>query len=161
MRRFTSAVILALFFLPAGVALAQTCPTPVVVQTAGSNPTCSGVPVTLDTGSGWASYLWSNGATTRTMSDSPSVATNYFVTTTDASGCQATSQPYHVDVTYAAAPPTITISSSCSNGGSAHIDSNPPGWSGTWSATNATITRQDGQSADFTTTGTDPVPGTW
>src|SRR6185369_14881530 len=82
----------------AGAATAQTCPAPTIVQIGGTNPSCAGQPVTLDTGSDWVSYLWSNGATTRVMTDSPSATTSYSVTVTDANGCQVTSTPVTVTV---------------------------------------------------------------
>src|ERR1043165_10180801 len=93
-RALATAVAVCLFAL--SLAAQPSCPTPQIIQTAGGNPTCAGVPVTLDAGAGWASYHWSNGATTRFLTDSPSQATSYFVTTTDANGCSATSQPFPV-----------------------------------------------------------------
>src|SRR5438034_11796295 len=92
------------------------CPTPQIVQSGGANPTCAGVPVTLDAGAGWASYNWSNGVTTRLMTDSPSMTTSYFVIATDAAGCSAQSQPFQVNVTAGPPPPTfnVTAPSICS-----------------------------------------------
>lgn len=49
---------------------------------------CSGSTTTLDAGAGFNSYLWSNGATTRTISTG--IADNYSVTISDAN-CSATS----------------------------------------------------------------------
>jgi len=50
---------------------------------------CVGQSVTLDAGSGFASYLWSNGATTQTIS--VSLPGNFSVTVQNSSGCSATS----------------------------------------------------------------------
>ena len=47
--------------------------------------TCQGVAVTLDPGAGYASYLWSNGSTSPTIT--VSVAGIYTVTVTDGLGC--------------------------------------------------------------------------
>ena len=47
--------------------------------------TCHGVVVTLDPGAGYASYLWSNGSTSPTIT--VSVAGIYTVTVTDGLGC--------------------------------------------------------------------------
>src|SRR5689334_1348455 len=99
MRRLTPAVALCVFVVLAGLAQAQTCPPPTVTLIGGANPTCPGQPVTLDAGSGWTTYEWSpGGGTTRMISDAPAVTTSYTVTTTDANGCNVTSQPYTVVV---------------------------------------------------------------
>lgn len=46
---------------------------------------CNGQPVTLDAGSGFASYLWNTGATTQTIS--ATTPGDYSVTVTNTSGC--------------------------------------------------------------------------
>jgi hypothetical protein len=96
-------VALCLFVLAIG-AHAQTCTPPTIVQVAGSNPSCAGQPVTLDAGPGWATYTWSNGATTRLVTDTPSATTTYTVTVSDGAGCTVTSQPLQVQVTSNPAP---------------------------------------------------------
>jgi SprB repeat/SdrD B-like domain len=49
---------------------------------------CKGTSASLaTTPSNFASYLWSNGATTPTINVTPSVSTSYSVTATDANGC--------------------------------------------------------------------------
>src|SRR5258706_107699 len=98
MRRLAPAVGLFVFFF-ACLVQAQTCPPPTVTLVGGTNPTCAGVPVTIDAGSGWATYQWSpGGATTRTLTDSPLVTTSSTVTVTDANGCSVTSAPMTVTV---------------------------------------------------------------
>src|SRR5258708_30711506 len=110
MRRLTHAVILLLLVSLAGIADAQTCPPPVVMLVGGTNPACAGQPITLDAGPGWTTYQWSpGGATTRTISDSPSATMSYSVTTTDANGCSVTSQPLTVVVNAAPAAPSIQL----------------------------------------------------
>src|SRR5258708_264306 len=136
MRRLAPAVILFLVFALGGIAQAQTCAPPVVTLVGGANPTCAGQPVTLDAGSGWATYQWSpGGATTQMISDTPSVTTSYPITTTDANGCTVTSQPLTVVVNAAPATPSIHLQDAniCAAGSSsAYID--PPSGGGSWSS---------------------------
>src|SRR5205085_7305502 len=101
-------------------------------------------------------YAWSNGATTRLMTDSPSATTSYFVIATDANGCSAQSQPYQVAVTAGPAAPTISLSAtSICNGASATANDN----SGTswatrqWTLTNAVMETDYGSTINFHPTG--------
>ena len=66
-----------------------------VIAPNGVVPTCVGTPVTL-TASAGASYLWSNGATTQSISTAN--AGSYTVTVTQANGCNSTSLPKTVTV---------------------------------------------------------------
>ncbi|PXX88909.1 hypothetical protein DF185_23475, partial [Marinifilum breve] len=50
--------------------------------------TCAGNTITLDAGNSGATYLWSNGSTTQTITVSTSG--NYSVVVTDGNGCSAT-----------------------------------------------------------------------
>ncbi|HRE97718.1 MAG TPA: hypothetical protein PK637_13195, partial [Flavobacteriales bacterium] len=59
----------------------------------GSTTFCPGSSVILDAPAA-SSYLWSNGATSQSIS--VSAQTNYFVVVTDANGCTATSAPVAV-----------------------------------------------------------------
>ena len=67
-----------------------------LVRIEGPTTFCSGDSVVLDAGAGFASYRWSNGATTRRLvvRDGGS----YTVTVTNAEGCPATSLPVVVGV---------------------------------------------------------------
>ena len=79
-------------------------PTPAVVIT-GPSETCPSTSIVLDAGPSFATYAWSNGATTQTIAVSPSTNTTYSVTVTDANGCPAT-DTHEVTVT---ASPVATI----------------------------------------------------
>jgi uncharacterized repeat protein (TIGR01451 family) len=71
-------------------------PAPNAVIT-GPSATCSTAAVTLDAGPGFASYLWSNGATTQQITVNPSATTTYSVTVSNGS-CSA-SDTHEVSVT--------------------------------------------------------------
>jgi hypothetical protein len=128
-------------------AFAQSCPPPPAIALVnGSNPTCGGQPVTLDAGAGWASYLWSNGAPTQTITVSPTETTSYSVTVTDGNSCTLTSAPY--SVTVGAASPTPVLHSNkesvCAYGlGRVTLDppAGAPAWASIqWSADHAILT---------------------
>lgn len=57
---------------------------------------CDGGNVTLDAGSGYSSYSWSNSKTTQTIS--VTATGNYTVTVTNSAGCSGTSSPVTVTV---------------------------------------------------------------
>src|SRR5258708_14156398 len=141
MRRLAPAVILFLVFALGGIAQAQTCAPPVVTLVGGANPTCAGQPVTLDAGSGWATYQWSpGGATTQMISDTPSVTTSYTITTTDANGCTVTSQPLTVVVNASPpAPPIHLMDTSISGAGSSSPYIDPPAGAGSLNPIQSTL----------------------
>src|SRR5438094_12446 len=110
MPRFMTRLILVVAIVLPRILEAQTCNPPVIIQVGGTKPVCAGQPVMLDAGAGWATYQWSpGGATTRMISDTPSVTMSYTVTTTDASGCSVTSQPLTVAVSNVPATPSIQL----------------------------------------------------
>lgn len=76
------------------------------IQASGPTEFCQGGSVTLDAGSGYASYSWSNGATTRTITVTQSGT--YTVTVSDQNNCNGTSQPVTVTVYPLPPKPTIT-----------------------------------------------------
>jgi len=78
------------------------------VSISGTLSYCAGASTTLDAGAGFASYSWSNGETTQTIS---ATAGNYTVTVTDSNGCSNTSA--QVTVTELALP-TVAISGTLS-----------------------------------------------
>jgi len=61
---------------------------PPVVTASQDTSICPGGTATL-TATGAVSYLWSNNATVNPLSVTPSTSTSYYVTGTDANGCQA------------------------------------------------------------------------
>jgi hypothetical protein len=61
-----------------------------VVSIIGSTVACLGSSITLSSGGTATSYIWSTGATTNSISVSPSVATTYSLTGTNSLSCSAT-----------------------------------------------------------------------
>jgi len=99
-------------------------PNPVpVVNPIGATTFCQGGSVTLTTGS-FASYLWSTGETTQSITVSASGS--YTVTVTDGNGCEGTSAPITVTVNPL---PTPTVSAggptTFCQGGSVTLTSSP------------------------------------
>jgi uncharacterized repeat protein (TIGR01451 family) len=123
-----------------------------------SGPTtfCAGGSVTLDAGAGFASYLWSNGATGQTINVTTSG--NFFVTVSNGT-CNATSAPVTVTVKPLPSAAISAPSSVCPNTVGA-VASVPPtaGASYVWSVTNGTLTSGQGTpSITFDTTAATPV----
>ena len=90
------------------LAIAVSANPTVAIAAAGATTFCQGQSVVLNTNTNGTSYVWSNGATT------PSITANttglYFVTVTNAAGCSSVSN----EITVTAAPafvPTITAAS--------------------------------------------------
>lgn len=97
-------------------------PTPVITASGSTTNVCPGKTVTLDAGAGYTSYLWSTGATTRTIV--VSAAGSYSVTVTNANGCSGTSAP--TVVTYQGCPkPTNPVNSNIT-ATSARLSWTPP-----------------------------------
>lgn len=83
-------------------------PNPVITYTGSITNLCPGKTVTLDAGIGYTSYVWSNGATTRTIV--VTAAGNYAVTVSNAFGCSATSPTVAVTYLGCAPPANLTVS---------------------------------------------------
>jgi uncharacterized repeat protein (TIGR01451 family) len=121
------------------------------VTITGPSTACSTTPAVLDAGAGFASYLWSNGATTQTINVTASGT--YSVTVTNAGGCSAT-DTHTVTVT---PTPTAIVTASgpttfCS-GGSVTLTSSPaPAYDWSNGATTQSITVTSGGAYTVTTT---------
>jgi hypothetical protein len=140
---------------------ATSAPTTVTVNAAPSTPTvtagsattfCAGGSVTLTAPAGY-SYLWSNGATSQSISATTSGS--YSVTVTNGSGCSTTSATTNVTVHAVPSTPSITPSGSTTfcAGGSVTLTA-PSGFSYLWSngATSQSINVTAGGSYSVTVT---------
>jgi hypothetical protein len=132
--------------------------------TVNSSSTCVGGSVTLTAtvagGVGPFNYQWSNGATTASITVSPSATTTYTVTVSSANGC--ISNPASGTVTINPAPAcsinginpaslicntgnyTISTSATGTYSWTMLVDGNPPGWGIIGSSTGQTVTFSSG-----------------
>jgi hypothetical protein len=76
-------------------------PTP-SISASGSIVPCLGGSMTLTTDSGYPGYIWSNGATTESITTA--VSGDYTVTITSPNGCASTSIPYVINASYLQTP---------------------------------------------------------
>ena len=76
-------------------------PLPTIDLGADTTLICAGTSETIDAGTGFASYLWSDGSTAQTLT--ATTAGTYTVTGTDANGCTASDsmviEVLNVDIT--------------------------------------------------------------
>jgi uncharacterized repeat protein (TIGR01451 family) len=104
----------------------------------GPTATCSGTPVTLDAGV-FASYLWNTGATTQTITVSPSSTTIYSVAVTNGAGCSGSDS--HTVTVSGAPDATITAPAAVCSSSTGNNASVPPGASSyVWTISGGTIT---------------------
>ncbi len=93
------------------------CSASTTVTANGPTDFCTGESVTLDAGSGFSTYNWSNNATTQTIAVASSGT--YSVTVTNSGGCQAVASSSAIVVNPAPSTPVITTGGSltfCSGG---------------------------------------------
>jgi fibronectin-binding autotransporter adhesin len=127
-------------------------PTPSIT---GPSAACPGNSITLDAGPGFASYLWSNSATTQTITVTQSATTTYSVTVSDGACTGSASKTVTM-----ATPPTVVISgpSSVCPGTNFTLDAGPGFTTYFWSngAQTQTITfSQTAPSQTYSVTVTD------
>jgi uncharacterized repeat protein (TIGR01451 family) len=139
--------------------VAVTAFTPPTVTISPSGPTtfCSGGNITLTAG-GAASYVWSTGATTNSIT--VSAGGNYSVTGTDGNGCVATSAATAITVN---PTPSFTVSAPANvnaNGTGYTASAAPAAPAGStyvWSISGGTITAGNGTSSITFSAGTAPT----
>ncbi len=132
--------------------IAANC-TPPAVTITGPTTYCAGAAnITLDAGAGFDTYLWSNGATTRTISVAPGTTTNYSVTVTNAIGCPNTAT-HNVSV-ITTPTPTITGPTATCASSPVTLDAGAGYVSYAWStgATTQTITVSPSSTTTYTVT---------
>jgi uncharacterized repeat protein (TIGR01451 family) len=115
------------------------------VTISGPSAVCAGGSATLDAGAGFASYAWSNGATTQTITVSPASTTTYSVTVTN-NGCSATASKT-ITISSSATTAAITAPSSVPTGSTNNTASVPAAQTGStynWTISGGTITSGNG-----------------
>ncbi|MEO6486923.1 MAG: hypothetical protein ABIO78_03155 [Thermoanaerobaculia bacterium] len=131
-----------------------TNPLPQVTITGPTSICGTGQPVTLTaTGSNISSYFWSNGATTPSITVTPSGTASYGVTATSSQGCTASAN--HVVSTSGSTAVAILAPGSVTSSSTGNTASIPGGASGsiTWMISNGTITGGQGTSTVTFTAG--------
>jgi uncharacterized repeat protein (TIGR01451 family) len=120
-------------------------PSPLATIT-GPSAVCAGSSVTLDVGSGFASYAWSTGATTQTITVTPSANTTYNVTVTTGGGCTASASKSVTLSNGASSTPVLGPSQvpSGSTGNVALVPQGQPGSTYNWTITGGTIISGNG-----------------
>ncbi|HXH92047.1 MAG TPA: hypothetical protein VNN25_10740, partial [Thermoanaerobaculia bacterium] len=126
-----------------------------VVNITGPSSICGSGNVTLDAGAGFASYNWSNGALTQTITVAPTTTTTYSVTVTTSAGCSGSASKT-VTVSSGASTTTVTAPSSVAASSAGNTASVPPAATGAtynWSITGGTITNGNGTTSIIWTAG--------
>lgn len=140
-------------FLTNPFALAMLSPAPPTITASGPVTFCSGGSVTLDAGSGFSSYLWSNGATTQTIV--VNTTGNFSVTVTESGTCSASSANT-MNVTVNPLPsPAITSSGTSGFCGGDTLDAGNGYSNYTWSTSETTQTIVVDSGGNFSVTVTD------
>jgi len=111
-------------------------PKPVITSSNGA-VACEGQSIRLDAGSGWKTYLWSNGATTRTID-----VTNegsFTVRVTNNFNCEGQSTPFAVTFNRTPKPTIAGPSQVCVNSSSVYSVTAVTGDTYLWTVTNGTV----------------------
>ncbi len=125
------------------------------ITASGDTTFCTGGNVTLDAGAGYATYLWSNGATSQTTTITTSGS--YSVTVTDANGCSGSSAASATITVNTPPIPTITpggATAFCS-GGNVTLDAGVGYASYTWSNNDSIQTINVTSAGSYSVTVTD------
>lgn len=128
-------------------------PTPIITP-GGSTNFCQGGSVSLNAGAGYSSYLWSNGATSQSISVNSTG--NYFVTVANASGCSGTSASISVTVNPLPTPSITPLGpTTYCTGGSVTLDAGAGYSSYSWSNGVTTQTTTVSAAGNYSVTVTD------
>ncbi len=123
-------------------------PTPVI---SGTLSFCTGGNTTINAGAGYTNYLWSNGATTQTIT--PSTANTFTVTVTSANGCTGTTNA--VTTINPLPTPAITGTNVICSGSNATFDAGAGYANYLWSTGATTQTVSLNTASTYTVTVTD------
>ena len=130
-------------------------PQPVIVVD-GRAHLCPGETTTLDAGSGYTDYVWSNGARTQRITISDQQAGTYTVTVTDTNGCVNTSPPQVIRAN-TTPQPTITGPTKFCAGTTIQLRATPGFARYQWSSGETTETIAVSQPGTFTVTVYDSI----
>jgi len=121
----------------------------------GSLDLCSGDSVTLDAGVGYATYQWSTGQVSRSIT--VGATGQYSVTVGSVFGCQRTSPPVVVTVEPTPTPAITGPAKVCQNSTIAYSTSGAPGHAYHWTITGGTLAAGQGAAQASVQWGSDPT----
>jgi hypothetical protein len=126
-----------------------------VIAPSGTITICAGDSVELDAGAGYASYRWSNGATTRTIRVDDSA--DYAVSVVDASGCRGTSDTVRIRVEARPIPAIAGPLKVCRTSSGTYSVTSLAGAGYSWSVNGGAISGGDGTPVIIVQWGSGPV----
>jgi hypothetical protein len=128
-------------------------PTQIPVAVTGTNVLCNGESTTLSATAGYSNYLWSNTGTGASVNVTPTTATNYVVTATDANNCTSTAS---INVAINALPvPAIVGGTTICNGSNTTLNVNQSFAQYLWSGSETTNSISTNVAGTYTVTVTD------